>query len=104
MIDLLEIEVAMPYVAEVVMEVFTGGPEICLRVTEEQVERVFQLVVAGRDEERAEHIGILQAMTKVCKTVCQHIYTMLFSGNCTSGRCGTSMCTQVHSCALSCID
>ncbi len=65
MSDLLEIEVAVPYMAEVLQEVFTGGPEICLKVTEDQVERVFQLVVTGGEEGRAELIGIIQAMAKV---------------------------------------
>ncbi len=66
--DLLEIEVAVPYMAEVLTEVFNGGLEICLKVREEQVERVFQLVVTGGKEGRAELIGILQAMARVCIT------------------------------------
>ncbi len=65
MTDILEIEVAVPYMAEVLTEVFSGGPEICLKVREEQVERVFQLVATGGEEGRAELIGILQAMSKV---------------------------------------
>jgi len=28
--DLLEINLAVPYIAEVLTEVFTGGPELCM--------------------------------------------------------------------------
>ena len=63
--DLLEIEVAVPYMAEVLTEVFTGGPQINLKVREDQVERLFHLV-AGGEEGQAELIITLQAMAKVC--------------------------------------
>ena len=73
MFDLLEIEVAVPYMAEVLAEVFTGGPEICLDVKEEQVERLFQMVSASGEEGvegQAELITTLQAMAKVSVCVC----------------------------------
>lgn len=63
--DLLEIEVAVPYMAEVLTEVFTGGPEINLKVREDQVERLFQLIATGSEDGRAELIITLQAMAKV---------------------------------------
>ncbi len=68
--DLLKVEVAVPYMAALLTEVFTGRPEICLKVTEDQVERVFQLMVNSGEEGRAgqgqaELIATLQAMTKV---------------------------------------
>ncbi len=78
--DLLEIEVAVPYMAEVLAEVFTGGPEICLKVREDQVERVFQLMVNSGEEGRAEHIGVLLAMAKVVTI----IYTGHNLNNCIS--------------------
>ena len=65
--DLLEIDVAVPYMAEVLTEVFTGGPEISLKVREDQVERLFHLVATGGEEGRAELIITLQAMAKVCR-------------------------------------
>ena len=64
--DLLEIDLAIPYIAEVLTEVFTGGPELCLKVREEQVEKLFQMVTSlGEDEGRAELILTLQAIAKV---------------------------------------
>ena len=64
--DLLEIEVAVPYMAEVLTEVFLGGPEISLKVREDQVERLFHLGTTGSKEGWAELIITLQAMAKVC--------------------------------------
>ena len=57
---------AVPCMAEVLTEVFTGGPEISLKVREEQVERLFHLVATGGNEGWAELINTLQAMAKVC--------------------------------------
>ena len=68
MFELLEIGIAMPYIAEVLTEVFTGGPEICLDVKEEQVERIFSSVTAGVTEGQAGELQLivtLQAMAKV---------------------------------------
>jgi hypothetical protein len=62
--DLLDIEVAVPYVAMVLTEVFTGGPEICLRVKEEQVERVFHLISEGGGGS-PDLLHTLQSMVKV---------------------------------------
>ena len=64
--DLLEINLAVPYIAEVLTEVFTGGPELCMKVREEQVEKLFQMVVCAREEEeRVKLIMTLQAIAKV---------------------------------------
>lgn len=54
----------MPYVAMVLTEVFTGGPEICLRVKEEQVERVFHLISEGGGGS-SDLLHTLQSMVKV---------------------------------------
>ena len=67
MSDLLEIGVAVPFMAEVLTEVFSGGPEICLKVKEDEVERIFQLVVTGGEEGRPELIATLQSMAKVSR-------------------------------------
>lgn len=66
MSDLLEIDLAVPFMAEVLMEVFSGGPEICLHVREDQVERIFQLVASGEEAGQAELLMTLQAIAKVC--------------------------------------
>ena len=61
---LVNIPVAVSHMAGVLTEIFTGGPEICLLVKEDQVERLFQLVsssVAGQQE----LLEALQAMAKV---------------------------------------
>ena len=58
------VQVAVAHMAEVLTEVFTGGPEIALRVKEEQVERIFQLVSA-RGSGQVELMETLQSMAKV---------------------------------------
>ena len=72
--DLLEIDVAISYIADVLTVVFTGGPELCLKVREDQVEKLFEMVTSLRGmEERAQLILTLQAIAKVihgCWTHC----------------------------------
>lgn len=51
--------------AMVLTEVFMGGPEISLRVKEEQVERIFHLVTSGATAV-PELMDTLQSMVKVC--------------------------------------
>ena len=64
--DLLKIGVAIPYIAEVLTEVFTGVPELCLKVREDQVAKLFQMVVSVKEEEgRAALVLTLQAIAKV---------------------------------------
>ena len=64
--DLLKIDVAIPYIADLLTEVFTGGPELCLKVREEQVGKLFQMVASlGEKEGRTELIMTLQAISKV---------------------------------------
>ena len=64
--DLLKIDVAIPYIADVLTEVFTGGPELCLKVREEQVGKLFQMVASlGEKKGRTELIMTLQAISKV---------------------------------------
>ena len=63
--DLLEISVAVEYMAEMLTEVFTGGPEICLKVKEEQVQRIFSIIASVEDFGSYELINTLQAMAKV---------------------------------------
>ena len=64
--DLLKIGVAIPYMAEVLKEVFTGAPELCLKVREDQVAKLFQMVVSVKEEEgRAALVLTLQAIAKV---------------------------------------
>ena len=64
--DLLEIDVAISYIADVLTVVFTGGPELCLKVREDQVEKLFEMVTSLREmEERAQLILTLQAIAKV---------------------------------------
>ena len=62
--DLLEANVALASMGELLTEVFTGGPEICLMVREEHVEKIFN-VINSETEGRAELISALQAIAKV---------------------------------------
>lgn len=63
---LLEVEIGIASMADVLTEVFTGGPDLCLKVKEDQVARLFSLI--ARDdlpEGRPELLHALQAMAKV---------------------------------------
>ena len=65
--DLLDVDIGIASMAEVLAEIFTGGPELCLKVREDQVAKVFSLV-AQEDlpEGRSELLSALQAMARVC--------------------------------------
>lgn len=64
--DLLKVEVGVASMADVLVEVFTGGAELCLKVREDQVAQIFAIIA---DEElaegRPELLQALQAMAKV---------------------------------------
>lgn len=64
--DLLEVDIGIATMAEVIAEIFTGGHELCLKVREDQVARVFSLVAQEElPEGRPELLNALQAMAKV---------------------------------------
>ncbi|XP_065909470.1 inositol 1,4,5-trisphosphate-gated calcium channel ITPR1-like [Dysidea avara] len=63
--DLLQLDVAIPDMAGLLTEVFTGGKEICLKLKEQQVQQVFNLIVHGGTVGRAELLTMLQATVKV---------------------------------------
>ena len=64
--DLLEIGVAISYIAEELTEVFSGTLELCLKVREDQVEKLFQMVASlGATNGGTELIMTLQAIAKV---------------------------------------
>ena len=69
-------QVAIPHMAEVLTEIFTGSLEIALKVKEEQVERIFQLISNGKAQ--VELIATLQAMAKVhvCTCTCTNTHTI----------------------------
>ena len=64
--DLLDVEIGIANMAGVLAEVFTGGPELCLKVREDQVASVFSLIAQDLPEGRPELLHALQAMSKVC--------------------------------------
>ena len=78
--DLLDVEIGIPNMADVLAEVFTGGPDLCLRVKEEQVARVFSLV-AQDDLGRPELLQALQAMAKVGIAILVHVKQKLKAEN-----------------------
>ena len=59
----------MPYMAMVLTEVFTGGPEIALRVKEEQIERIFNLITEGGPAV-PDLLQTLQSVVKVSGYYC----------------------------------
>ena len=64
--DLLDINIGIAGMAEVVAEIFIGRPELCLKVREDQIAKVFTLI-AKRDQEdsRPALLFALQSMAKV---------------------------------------
>ncbi|XP_065910466.1 inositol 1,4,5-trisphosphate-gated calcium channel ITPR1-like [Dysidea avara] len=62
--DLLELDCATPEVAELLIEVFTGGKEICLRISEKQIDKIFKLIVKSEHSGRPELLEMLQAVVK----------------------------------------
>ena len=70
--DLLEVDIGTAAMAEVIGEIFTGGHELCLKVREDQVARVFSLVAQEElPEGRPELLNALQAMAKVSECECE---------------------------------
>ena len=65
--DLLDVEIGIANMANVLAEVFTGGPELCLKVREDQVASVFSLIAQDLPEGRPELLHALQAMSKVTR-------------------------------------
>ena len=55
--------------ADVLTEVFTGGPEMVLHVKEEQVEKIFQLISTGEAATKIALMETLQSMAKVSEIV-----------------------------------
>ena len=71
MLYLVELwQVAVPCMAEVLTEVFTGGHEMALHVKEEQIERIFQLISRG---EGGTRIGLMQTLQSMVKVFIEYI-------------------------------
>ena len=49
-------------------QVFTGNQEICLKIKEQQVEKIFELIVEDGCTGRSELLGLLKAIAKVNKS------------------------------------
>ena len=64
--DLLNVELGIASMADALAEVFTGGPELCLKVKEDQVAKIFS-IIAQKDlpEGQPELLHVLHAMVKV---------------------------------------
>ena len=63
--EFLDIDKGVPAMAQMLTEIFTGGPDLCLSVREDQIEKLF-LKVTVCEEIRDELLGTLQAIAKVC--------------------------------------
>ena len=68
--DLLGVDIGIAIMAEVIAEIFTGKPELCLKLKEHHVARIFLLVAQPELPGRPELLHALQAMAKVRK--CQY--------------------------------
>jgi len=88
--DLLEVSYATSEMAELLTEVstywtalsikltliqvFTGGKEICLRIRETQIDRIFKLIVKSECSGRPQLLEMLQAIVKVCYKIATIIH------------------------------
>jgi len=88
--DLLELRYAKPEMAKLLTEVgtyctalsikltliqvFTGGKEICLRIREAQIDRIFKLIVKSEFSGRPELLEMLQTIVKVCYKIATIIH------------------------------
>lgn len=64
--DLLDIDIGIASMAEVVAEIFIGRPELCLRVREDQIIKIFSRITQNELlEGRPELLYVLQTMAKV---------------------------------------
>ena len=46
---------------------FTGNQEICLKIKEQQVEKIFELIIENESNGRLELLQLLKAIAKVSK-------------------------------------
>ena len=67
--DLLAVDIGIASMAEVIAEIFTGGPELCLKLKEGHVARIFTLVAQPELPGRCELLYALQAMAKVRNSI-----------------------------------
>ena len=66
--DLLEVDIGVASMAEVVAEIFTGRPELCLKVREDQIAKVFTWIAQKELPQGCpELLYALQTMAKVGK-------------------------------------
>lgn len=49
----------------IILQAFTGNQEICLKIKEQQVEKIFELIAEDGSTGRSELLGLLKAITKV---------------------------------------
>ena len=64
--DLLDVEVGVASMADMLTEMFTGGAQLCLKVREDQVARVFSIIAQEElPEGIPELLQVLQAMATV---------------------------------------
>lgn len=70
--NLLDVQQAIPYVAEVMIEVFRGAPKLCLKIEESTVEKIIHLLPQTQHSGQLKLIMSLQMIAKVDSL--KHIY------------------------------
>ena len=64
--DLLEVDIGIASMADIIAEIFTGAPELCLKVREDQIAKIFTLIAQKElPQGRPELLYALQVMVKV---------------------------------------
>ncbi len=59
---------ALPFMAEMLTEVFSGTPELCLRVNEEHIKNIFKLIIRSKEDPIGQLalLSTLSTIAKVC--------------------------------------
>lgn len=59
---------ALPFLAEMLTAIFTGMPELCLRVEEQQIRGIFELIIRSKEDPvgQVALLSTLSTIAKVC--------------------------------------
>ena len=64
--NLLDVDIGIASMAAVVAEIFIGRPELCIKVREDQIAKIFSRITQNElHEGRPELLYVLQIMAKV---------------------------------------
>ncbi len=65
----------LPFMAEMLTEVFSGTPELCLRVNEEHIKNIFKLIIRSKEDPIGQ-LALLSTLSTIAK-VCMWPFAVL---------------------------